>query len=328
MNPHERDLAGRLHGLADELTAGGGGDAAGAVARWRHRRRTRRTVTAVAVGVAAVAVGGAVAVGPQSSAPLPGDTVRPTVTSSAPATAPTPPGGDTPSGTPVPDDSPATADAGDATRTGGATEAYGKEPVPVVSAAEKARLTAEAQADLDRVVDTLPPSLAFPSPTEWDRWLPEPKPYPGRDTADDLSTCPVLSDGLSAALGSRMSYWTGTLPGACTWAPVPLLYDTIDYPFTVGVGFLGDGTTPADVARDAFDWVPQGDPTPCPRADVADGGVLIRCSSVDQASFQLAVPDARGKGTWVLDATADQGGEVTAAEAFTALLDGVARNYG
>ncbi|MCZ2803552.1 hypothetical protein O2W18_00360 [Modestobacter sp. VKM Ac-2983] len=321
MNPHERDLAGRLHGLADELTAGGGGDAADAVARWRHRRRTRRTLTAVAVGVAAVAVGGVVAVGPPSSAPLPGGTARPTVTSSAPATAPTPPppGESTPSGTPVPDDSPV---------TGGATEAYGKEPIPAVSAAEKARLTAEAQADLDRVVDALPPSLAFPSPTEWDRWLPEPKPYPGRDTADDLSTCPVLSDGLSAALGSRMSYWTGTLPGACTWAPVPLLYDTIDYPFTVRVGFLGDGTTPADVARDAFDWVPQGDPTPCPRADVVDGGVLIRCSSVDQASFQLAVPDARGKGTWVLDATADQDGEVTAAEAFTALLDGVARNYG
>ena len=319
MNPEERELAGRLHGLADELTAGGGGDAEGAVARWRHRRRTRRTLTAVAVGVAAVALGGAVAVGPPSSAPLPGDTARPTATSSAPATAPTTPGGSTPSETPVPDDRPV---------TGGAPEAHGKEPIPAVSAAERARLTAEARADLDRVVGTLPSSLAFPSPTEWDRWLPEPKPYPGRDTADDLSTCPVLSDGLSAALGPRMSYWTGTLPGACTWAPVPLLYDTIDYPFTVRVGFLGDGTTAADVARDAFDWVPQGDPTPCPQADVADGGVLIRCSSVDQASFQLALPDARGKGTWVLGATADQDGEVTAAEAFTALLDGVARNYG
>ena len=43
-----------------------------------------------------------------------------------------------------------------------------------------------------------------------------------------------------------MSYWTGTLPMGpvgCTWAPVPLQYDTINYPFTVSVGFVSDGTT-------------------------------------------------------------------------------------
>ena len=58
-----------------------------------------------------------------------------------------------------------------------------------------------------------------------DQWLPAGKPYPGADTEDELSTCPRLSDRLGAALGRKMSYWTGTLPGGpygCTWATVPL----------------------------------------------------------------------------------------------------------
>ena len=37
----------------------------------------------------------------------------------------------------------------------------------------------------------------------WDQWLPAGKPYPGADPADDLSTCPKLSDRLGAALGRR-----------------------------------------------------------------------------------------------------------------------------
>ena len=323
MNPLERELSARLNGLADELTGGGGADPEGAVTRWRHRRRTRRTLTVVAAVVAAVAIGAPVAAGSLSSSPTPVDVARPVPTTAAPA--PTTPAGA------VPTDRPVTADAAEAVLTEGGADAYGKNPVPEVSDAEKLRLTADAEADLARVAAELPSTLVLSSPTEWDQWLPGSKPYPGRDTDEDIATCPVLSDGLSSALGQRMSYWIGTLPSGpygCQWAPVPLLYDTIDYPFTLSVGFLSDGTTPASYARSSLDWVPQGDPTPCPSTEVAGGGVLVRCTSVENASFQLALPDARGAGTWLVIADADQGGRVTAADAFTALLDGVVRSYG
>ena len=319
MNPLERELSARLNGLADELTGGAGGDAEGAVTRWRHRRRTRRTLAAVAAVVAAVAIGAPVAAGSLSSSPSPVDVARPVPTTTAPA--PTTPA------TAVPTDRPVTADAAEAVLTEGGAEAYGKEPIPEVSEAEKVRLTVEAEADLARVAAGLPSSLVLTSPTEWDQWLPEPKPYPGRDTADDLSTCPVLSEGLSSALGQRMSYWVGTLPGACTWAPVPLLYDTIDYPFLLSVGFTGD-ETPESATRDFFDWVPQGDPTPCPKADVAGGGVLVRCAGGPGAAFTLVLPDARGAGVWALHATAEYDAPVTAAEVLTATVEGVVRSYG
>ena len=323
MNPLERELSARLNGLADELTGGAGADAGGAVTRWRHRRRTRRTLTAVAAVVAAVAIGAPVAAGSLSTSPTPVDVARPVPIPSVPA--PT-----TPS-TAVPTDRPVTADAAEAVLTEGGAEAYGKEPIPEVSEAERLRLTADAEADLARVAAELPSSLVLTSPTEWDQWLPESKPYPGRDTEEDIATCPVLSEGLSSALGQRMSYWIGTLPSGpygCQWAPVPLLYDTIDYPFLVSVGFLSDGTTPETYARSTLDWVPQRDPTPCPATAAAGAGMLVRCASGDQAVFQLAVPDARGAGTWVVIAMADRDGRVTAADAFTALLDGVVRAYG
>ena len=319
MNPFEQELADRLHGLADELTGGAGGDAEGAVTRWRHRRRTRRTLTAVAAVVAAVAIGAPVAAGSLSSSPTPADVARPVPTTAAPTAGA------------VPTDRPVTADAAEAVLTDGGTEAYGKEPAPEVSDADRAQLTAEAEADLVQVAAGMPSSLELTSPTEWDQWLPDAKPYPGRDTDEDIATCPVLSDGLSSALGQRMSYWIGTLPSGpygCQWAPVPLLYDTIDYPFSVSVGFLADGTTPESYAPSLLDWVPQGDPVPCPATAVAGDAMLIRCASGPGTTFQLAVPDARGAGTWVLVATADRDGRVTAADAFTALLDGVVRNYG
>ena len=319
MNELERDLAARLHGLADDYTAPSHGvRPEAAVARYRQVRRTRRMVTVVAAVVAAVVVGVPTAVGQLSSAPDPGDVARPDRSSTAPAT----------SVPPLPDH-PLTADRAGAGATGGA-EAYGKDPAPDVPPAERDRLTAEATADLAAVAGLLPSSLQLSSPAEWDRWLPEGKPYPGVDTADDMSTCPRLAAGLESALGAEVSYWTGTLPngpGGCTWAPTPLQYETTDYPFVVTVGFLADGTTPQDHARRAFDWVPQGDPTPCPHTDAA-GGVLIRCASGEQAGFALVVPDLRGAGTWVLAVNADRQGAVTAGEALLALVDGVTRAYG
>ena len=71
------------------------------------------------------------------------------------------------------------------------------------------------------------------------------QPFPGPSLEEEISTCPRLADRLSAALGQKMSYWTGTLPGGgCTWVPVPLEYDSPDYDYVIGVGFVADGTTP------------------------------------------------------------------------------------
>ena len=323
MTELERDLAHRLHGLADELAGGGGADAEGAVARWRRRRRTRRTLTAVAAAVAAVAVAVPVGVGQLSSSPTPVDVARPQPT----AAAPTP----TPAAAPLPTDRPVTADAGDAVLTGGATDAYGKGSPPSPLDAQALERLAAVQADLGRLQAQLTEPVQLTSPTAWDRWLPDSKPYPGADTADDLSTCPVLSDGLGAALGQRVSYWTGTLPSGpvgCTWAPVPLQYDTIDYPFTVSVGFLGDGTTPQQLAGSAVS-VAGDQPNGCPRVDLAGGGVLYGCWSTHGVTdVWLAVPDVRGAGVWVVNGTADDDSPVTAADAFTAVLDGVVRTYG
>ena len=322
MNELEHDLAGRLHGLADDLTGGGGGDAGAAVDRWRRRRRTRRTLTAVAAVVAAVAIGVPVAAGALTSAPHPADVARP-----APATAPasTPPAVPTSSGPALPDDHPADVDAGP---TGGAT---GTDQQSAPTDAEARARLAGTQADLARLAAQLTEPVRLTSPSSWDQWLPASKPYPGADTADDLSTCPVLSAGLSAALGQRMSYWTGTLPSGpvgCDWAPVPLQYDTIDYPFTVSVGFLGDGTTPRQLAGSAVS-VAGDQPTGCPSADLPGGGLLYECWSTHGVTdLWLAVPDVRGAGVWVLNATAQDDSPVTPAEAFTALLDGVVRTYG
>jgi hypothetical protein len=323
MTELERDLAHRLHGLADELAGGHGADADGAVARWRRRRRTRHTLTAVAAVVAAVAIGVPVAAGSLSSSPAAVDVARPGPTTTAPAPTPMAPA--------LPTDHPVTADSGDAVLTGGATDAYGKAAQSAALDADALERLAAVQATVARLQAELTEPVQLTSPTAWDRWLPGSKPYPGADTADDLSTCPVLSDRLGTALGKRMSYWTGTLPSGpvgCTWAPVPLQYDTIAYPFTVSVGFLGDGTTPEQLAGSAVS-VAGDQPTSCPRADLPGGGVLYGCWSTHGVTdLWLAVPDVRGAGVWVVNGTADDDSPVAAADAFTAVLDGVVRAYG
>ncbi|WP_249523589.1 hypothetical protein [Modestobacter marinus] len=313
MDPLEQDLV-------DELTGGAGGDAEGEQPRW-HRRRVRQGLTAVAAVV--VAVGVPVASGWLSSSPSAADVAGPGPTTAAPAPTSTAPA--------LPTDRPVTADAGDAVLTGGAADAYGKDPQPTPTDADSLARRAAVQADLGRLEARLGAPVLLTSPTDWDRWLPDSKPYPGADTADDLSTCPVLSDGLATSLGPQMSYWVGTLPSGpvgCTWAPVPLQYDTIEYPFTVSVGFLGDGTTPEELAGSAVS-VAGDQPTGCPQAVLPGGGVLYECWSTQGVTdVWLAVPDVRGAGVWVVNGTARDDSPVSAVDAFTAVLDGVVRNYG
>ena len=170
---------------------------------------------------------------------------------------------------------------------------------------------AQAQRDLTSTTAELPTGVSLASPADWDRWGPAGKPYPGADTAEDISTCPHLADRLSAALGVRMSYWVGTLPGqgGCTWATVPLSYDgPYTYPYTVNVSFLAaGGDEPATTAwwRRHF-YEAQG--AFCPDADapaVGEGAVLIACTAdPGDPSYLLLLPDARGTGLWMLSADA------------------------
>ena len=297
MNDLERDLTDRLHGLADDLAGHSAGvPVEAAVTRHRQQRRNRRVLTGVAVLVAVVVVGVPATVGSLSASPDQGDVARPEATTSAPHT--------TTASTPTP------GTTSPADPTAAATS------FPPVSTAEAGELT-------EPVVLT--------SPSAWDQWLPGMKPYPGASTEEDMATCPVLSSGLTAALGHRMSYWVGTLPmgpSGCTWAPVPLQYDTIDYPFTVSVGFLGDGTTAAQEAGSQVTVINGDQPRSCPAAELPGGAVLTECWNAGTTSIGLAVPDARGAGVWVLSGDADDDGTVAAEDAFRAVLDGVSRSYG
>jgi hypothetical protein len=243
----------------------------------------------------------------------------------APATAASPAAGSSAAPTPGATSHPTS------TPTQAPTGATGATTFPPVSAAVGGQRLAAAQADLARMSAELTEPVVLTSPTAWDRWLPAMKPYPGASTADDIATCPALSAGLSAVLGHRMSYWTGTLPMGpvgCTWAPVPLQYDTINYPFTVSVGFVSDGTTAAQQAGSAVTVLHGDQPRSCPRTELPGGAVLTECWNAGGTSIELAAPDARGAGVWVLSGDAKDGEAVTAADAFRALLAGVTRAYG
>ena len=278
------------------------------------RRTSRRALVAAAVAVLALLVAVLAVVSGGEDDPTPA-----AARAAASATSPAAP-------TPSPPATPSTAPAAEPAVTAAATA------FPPVSTAEAGvRLTA-AQADLARLAGELTAPVVLRSPGAWDEWLPGMKPYPGASTEEDIATCPVLSAGLTAALGHKVSYWTGTLPMGpvgCTWAPVPLQYDTIDYPFTVSVGFLGTGTTAAAVAGTEVTVV-GNQPTSCPTMELPGGGVLYECWAVGNTSLGLAVPDARGAGVWVLEGDAhtraDSG--VTAEDAFLAVIDGVTRTYG
>jgi hypothetical protein len=204
--------------------------------------------------------------------------------------------------------------------------AKGTLPPPLTTAqkaAEQAELTAEA-ARLTR-----PLSLA--SPTGWDQYLPAGKPYPGASTEEDIATCPHLADRLTAALGKKMSYWTGTLPAGpygCSWVPVPLSYDgPYTYAYQLNVGYLADGTTTAQLRTGFY----ENGPETCPGLDVpavAPGAVLVRCQQPTDLEYSLVLPDSRRAGIWLLHATARAGAPHSAAEALDALVAAVRPVYG
>jgi hypothetical protein len=189
-----------------------------------------------------------------------------------------------------------------------------------------------ALADLDAVAATLTTPITLTSPTGWDRWLPDRKPYPGADTADDLSTCPVLSDRLGGALGTRMSYWVGTLPMGpygCQWATVPLYAgpDAPNYPYLANVGFVSDGSTSAQLSGGFYH---HGNHL-CPSVAVPTVGAdayLTRCEELDGVSYVLTLPDRRTGGVWVLAGQARDDAAHPAIDVLRPVLAGAATTFG
>jgi hypothetical protein len=112
----------------------------------------------------------------------------------------------------------------------------------------------------------------------------------------------------------------------CEWVPVPLSYDgPYDYAYLLSVGFLGDGTAPDGVPS----YEHQGALCPTVAVPAVDPqAVLTRCDTGTGVDLQLTLPDARGKGTWVLYAQARTDAPHTATEAMLALVHGVEQNYG
>jgi hypothetical protein len=298
------DLSARLHDLADDLAGPAPAvSASDAVARYRHRRRTRAGLIAVAAAVAVIAVGVPVVGNSLSSAPAtpaaPATTTVPTTSSSAPI-------------------SPAETEASLASSA--------------ASSAANDGARSQELADLQAVAAQLTSPVALTSPTDWDQWAPDGVPYPMQTgTVNvDMATCPHLAAGLSAALGQEMSYWVGALPlgpVGCQWVNTPLRYgsDPYNYTYVLTVGFLQNGTPPDGVPS----YEHQGQPCPTvPVPSVDPQAVLTRCDDGTGVDLQLTLPDARGAGTWVLDASARAGAPHTADEALIALVHGVEQNYG
>jgi hypothetical protein len=185
-----------------------------------------------------------------------------------------------------------------------------------------------ALAGLDAVSAGLPTPLALTSPATWDQWLPEGKPFPGPSLEEEISTCPRMADRLGEALGQKMSYWTGTLPGGgCTWVPVPLEYDSPDYDYVISIGFQADGETAASLASRYA--TSRG---PCPWKDVpgvAPGGVLVRCEALASTEYTLAVPDTRvAGGLWIVRVDVKDRAAVPAAQVFRTAVEGAVHAYG
>jgi hypothetical protein len=297
------DLSARLHDLADDLAGPAPAvSASDAVARHRHRRRTRAGLIAVAAAVAVIAVGVPAVGSSLSSAPASPAAPAITTTPSAPSTL-------------------------DAQRSAELSSAS--------SAAESARDDAarvQELASLQAAAAQLTAPVALTSPPDWDRWAPDGVPYPMQTGAEnvDMATCPHLAAGLSAALGQEMSYWVGALPlgpAGCYWVNTPLRYgsDPYDYTYVLTVGFLQNGTPPDGVP--SYEHQGQLCPTvPLPAVDPQ--AVLTRCDTGSGVELQLSLPDARGAGTWVLDAQVRTDAPHSATEALVALVHGVVQNYG
>ena len=221
-----------------------------------------------------------------------------------------------------------TASSAPASTTSAAPEM--KSPAPETTPTVDADPT--ALADLHAVAATLTGPLTLTSPPAWDTWLPAGKPYPGKDTADDMSTCPRLSDRLAAALGRKMSYWIGTLPGGpygCQWATVPLYAgpNAPKYPYLASVGFQDDGTTTEELSRGFYHH--QG--RLCPSVavpSVGEGAHLVRCEELDGITYALVLPDTRTAGVWTLIASARSDAARPATVVLRPLIEGAAAAFG
>jgi hypothetical protein len=264
-------------------------------------RGGRRRLIAIGLGAAAVVVAVAVAISTATAAParpVPAGTTAAT-TSSAPSS--------TTSAAPV-------------------TKTPAPETTPTVDA------DPAALADLDAVAAGLTTPLVLTSPTAWDQWLPEGKPYPGADTADDMSTCPRLSDRLGAALGRKMSYWVGTLPQGpygCQWATVPLYAgpNAPNYPYLAAVGFLDDGTTTEQLSGSFYHH--QG--RLCPRVAVpavGEGAYLVRCEELDGIGYILVTRDTRTAGVWSLSGSARSDAAHPATDVLRPVIEGAVATFG
>jgi hypothetical protein len=256
----------------------------------------RRRWPAIGLSIAAVAVAVTVAISTATAAPA-----HPVATgTTAPTTSPPAP---TTSAAPV-------------------TPTPAPETTPTVDA------DPAALADLDAVAATLTRPITLTSPSEWDKWLPEGKPYPGVDTADDLSTCPHLSDRLGAALGRKMSYWVGTLPGpgGCRWATVPLYVgpNAPNYPYLANVDFQNDGTTTEQLSGGY-----QGRLCPSVAVPAAgEGAFLVRCEELDGVTYVLVTRDTRTAGIWSLSASARSDAPHPALDVFRTVVEGAISAYG
>jgi hypothetical protein len=188
----------------------------------------------------------------------------------------------------------------------------------------------QALAGLQAVAATVTTPVRLTSPTAWDQWLPEGKPFPGASTEEEMSTCPRLASRLTAALGQKMSYWSGTLPGGpygCQWVPVPLEYDSPDYDYVISVGFLADGTTPRSLAEG---YATAGGP--CPWIELpaaAPGALLIGCTTGTSSEYTLALPDSRlSGGLWTLVVVVKDRAAVPAPEVLPVLVEGAVAAFG
>ena len=178
---------------------------------------------------------------------------------------------------------------------------------------------------------TLTTPLALTSPAAWDQWLPEGKPYPGANTEDDMSTCPRLADRLGTALGTRMSYWVGTLPGpgGCRWATVPLKSgpDAPNYPYLADVDFVGDGSTTEQLSGRFYHH--QG--RLCPGVAVpggGDGAYLVRCEELDGITYSVITRDTRTAGVWILSGSARSDAARPATDVLRPVIEGVVAAFG
>ncbi|MCU1592100.1 MAG: hypothetical protein JWP11_3356 [Frankiales bacterium] len=268
-------------------------------------RGGRRRLIAIALGAAAVVAAVAVAISTATAAPA-----RPVAAGTT---------------------SPATALATSSAPASTTSAAPVKEP-PAPETPPTVYADPAALADLHAVAATLTTRLTLTSPATWDKWLPAGKPYPGKDTADDLSTCPRLAGRLGAALGTKMSYWVGTLPEGpygCQWATVPLYSgpNAANYPYLASVGFLGDGTTSEGLAGGFYHH--QG--RLCPDVavpSVGKGAYLVRCEDLDGLSYVLVLRDTRTSGVWVLSGMARSDAAHAATDVLRPVIAGAAATFG